>query len=258
MFKMQESPVEQADANPFAALYLSFQAPIAALDCGDKCAPYNERGVPFCCDTRHAVPTAYAEEWEYLQSATDLWRPWEADDPKETARLQAQTPPGQALIACQGASLCQRGFRSITCRAFPFFPYFNKEGEFLGLSYYWDYEDRCWVISNLSVVTAEYRQQFIAAYQALFERYPEERAAFRHHSMMMRRIFGRRHRAIPLLHRNGGAYKITPRTGRMRRAAVESLPKFGPYKLAAELPFPDEEGDLRRKPGGEETRKRIY
>ena len=37
-------------------LYEGFRAPIATLDCGKKCAPYNG-GAPFCCDTLHTAPT---------------------------------------------------------------------------------------------------------------------------------------------------------------------------------------------------------
>jgi hypothetical protein len=224
----------------FAGLYTLFQAPITALNCGERCAPYNEHGVPFCCDRHHAIPTAYQAEWEYLQKNTDLWRLWQADDPAETERLQEQTPDGMVLIACKGYQLCQRNFRSLTCRAFPFFPYLTREGEFIGMSYYWEYEDRCWVISNLRIISAEYRQQFIAAYDHLFEQMPEEEENFRQYSILMRRVFGRRHRSIPLLHRNGRTYKITPHNGRMRSIPIDGLPKFGPYATAARLPFPDE------------------
>ena len=231
------SEIESAD---LGALYAKFQAPISVLDCGEKCAPYNEYGVPFCCDTSHAVPTAYQAEWDYLQSSTDLWHLWDADDPTETARLRAETPAGQVLIECLGHVLCQRNFRSITCRAFPFFPYITRQGEFIGLSYYWQYEDRCWLISNLNTVTLEYRGQFMIVYDCIFEHIPQELANFSYHSTVMRRVFGRRKRAIPLLHRNGNTYKITPRNGRMRRVNTESLSKFGPYKIAAMMPFPDE------------------
>ena len=224
----------------YAGLYARFQAPIAAMDCAERCAPHNEWGAPFCCDTRHSVPTAYLDEWMYLRVNTDMWQVWMADEPSETARLREQTPEGQVLIECQGHEFCQRGFRALTCRAFPFFPYLTREGEFTGLSYYWEYEGRCWVISNLRVVTPEYRAQFVAAYDELFARMPAERETFRHHSTVMRRVFGRRRRALPLLHRNGYTYKVTPRNGRMRRVPVESLPAYGPYKVAAELPFPDE------------------
>jgi hypothetical protein len=224
-----------------ADFYAHFNAPISAIDCGERCAPYNEGGQPFCCDTRHAVPTAYQAEWEYLRAHTDLWHAWQPADQAEWHSLNQQTPIGQVLIECQGAAYCQRGYRSITCRAFPFFPYFTRPGEFIGLSYYWTYEDRCWVINHLDVVTPDYRQEFIAAYEDLFAHLPSEIANFKHHSMIMRRIFGRQHRAIPLLHRNGAGYKITPRNGRLRRVSDKSsFPKYGPYKIAAKIPFPDE------------------
>ncbi len=223
----------------FAAFYDHFDRPVTPFDCGERCAPYNERGVPFCCDTAHAVPAAYTEEWEYLQANTDLWRPWQGRTRRETNRLRRQAPEGQVLVACKGHQLCQRSFRSITCRAFPFFPYLTEQGEFMGMSYYWEYEDCCWVISNLSEVDQEYRRQFIDAFEALFSTYPEEKENFRQFSGLMRRVFGRRRRAIPLLHRNGFAYKVTPHNGRLRRVALETLPKFGLYKIAADLPFPD-------------------
>ncbi len=225
----------------FASLYAGFDAAISALDCGKKCAPYNQFGVPFCCDTRHAVPTAYLAEWDYLRVSSTLWHLWEADSAKATGRLRDETPAGQVLIACQGHHFCQREFRSITCRAFPFFPYVTLAGEFIGLSYYWQYEERCWVISNLQAVSCEYRAQFVAAYDSLFQRYPAELATFRYHAGVMRRVFGRRNRAIPLLHRNGAFYKITPRNGRLRRADLEKAPRFGPYAIAALLPFPGED-----------------
>ena len=224
----------------FKEIYTGFHAPIAEFDCGDRCAPYNEWGVPFCCDITHAVPTAYQQEWEYLQANTDLWHLWQGADRYETESLQAEKPKGQVLIACQGYEHCQRGYRSITCRAFPFFPYVTRQGEFIGLSYYWEYEDRCWVISNLQVVTQTYLQEFVSTFDTIFRQKPDELENFRYHSSMMRRIFSRKRRAIPLLHRYGCAYKVTPRNGRKRRVDLTSLPKFGPYKVAAELPFPDE------------------
>lgn len=224
----------------FGDLYGRFQSPINKLDCGKKCAPYNENGVPFCCDTRHAVPTAYQAEWDYLQANTDLWHPWEGGDPMETGRLRAETPAGQVLVACKGHLLCQRGFRSLTCRAFPFFPYIDQQEAFIGLSYYWEYEDRCWVISNLDAVTPAYRDEFIGVYDQLFKDMPGEKENYQYHSAVMRRIFSQRHRTIPLLHRNGKTYKISPGSGRMRRVSPAQLPKFDPYQIASILPFPDE------------------
>ncbi len=224
----------------FAQIYASFDAPITALDCGRRCAPYNEYGVPFCCDTDHAVPTAYLSEWAYLQPNTDLWHPWEDDDLNKTQRLRADTPDGQILIKCLGHKHCQRGFRSITCRAFPFFSYITRAREFIGMSYYWEYEDRCWVINNLQAVTPDYVQQFVAAYDQLFKHIPGELENFRCHSIIMRRVFGRQKRTIPLLHRDGGTFTITPKDATLQPVDPASLPKYGPYEIAALMPFPDE------------------
>jgi hypothetical protein len=167
----------------YADLYQHFKAPLTRFDCGKKCAPYNDLGVPFCCDTQHTVPSAYLDEWSYLTSNTDLWHIWESKDPKETERLQKQRPDSQVLIACKGHEHCQRNYRSITCRAFPFFPYLTHQGEFIGLSYYWEYEDRCWVISNLKDVTQEYRKQFIKVFDTLLRIMPSEMEDFFHHSL---------------------------------------------------------------------------
>lgn len=224
----------------FASLYARFEAPISALDCGKKCAPYNEHGVPFCCDTRHAVPVAYDEEWKFLQANTGLWHLWQGENAEETRELASETPDGMVLIACLGHLACQRGFRSLTCRAFPFFPYLDSEKEFIGLSYYWEYDDRCWVISNLQVVSPEYRQQFIDAFENLFAQMPPERDSYARHSAHMRRVFSRWRRTIPLLHRDGSTYKISPRSGKLRQVDAASLPKYGPYKITAQMPFPDE------------------
>jgi len=224
----------------FGSLYSRFEAPIAALDCGERCAPYNERGVPFCCDPGHAVPTAYQAEWRHLQATTAQWGTYAGRPERETARINAQVPDGQVALACCGPALCVRSYRAITCRSFPLFPYITRQGEFIGMSYYWEYEDRCWVISNLEQVSLEYRGQFIGVYDELFARMPDEHETFRRFSSTMRRSFARRRRAIPLLHRNGGVYKVTPRNGRMRRVEVGALPAFGPYAIARELPFPDE------------------
>jgi len=224
----------------FAHFYQHFNAPITAFDCGKKCAPYNENNVPFCCDTRHAVPTAYYAEWDYLKNNTDLWHVWQLDDDNETDRLRAEAPEGQVLIECQGHLLCQRNFRSIICRAFPFFPYLTREGDFIGLSYYWEYEDRCWVVNNLDAVTTEYVADFIAAFEKLFTHMPAERETFQYHSTIMRRLFGHRKRPLPLLHREGYPAEVITRTGEVRPVDPKKWPKYGPYDIAAELLFPDE------------------
>jgi hypothetical protein len=224
----------------FAQLYAQFNSPITTFDCGKKCAPYNEYGVPFCCDTRHAVPTAYFAEWDYLETNSNMWHIWEVEDRAETERLRAEAPEGQMLIECQGHLRCQRGFRSIICRAFPFFPYITRQGDFIGLSYYWEYEDRCWVINHLETVTPTYIAEFVAAFEAIFAHYPADREIFHYHSTIMRRLFGHRKRPLPLLHRDGYAAEINTRTGEISPANPTAWPKVGPYAIADELRFPGE------------------
>lgn len=226
-------------SDEFARLYTLFDAPITALDCGQKCAPYNDNGVPFCCDTHHAVPTAYFAEWEFLQSHTDLWHLWDGDDPHHADHLRAQAPEGQVLIECLGHLQCRRPYRSLVCRAFPFFPYINKEG-FIGLAYYWEYEDRCWVINHLEAVTPQFVAGFVRAFDELLARMPGEREIFGYHSAVMRRYFGHRKRPMPLIHREGFFCEVDSRSGCIQPADPKTWPKFGPYAVADELPFPDE------------------
>lgn len=228
----------------FEIIYRSFNAPISEIDCGDKCSPHNERGIPFCCDTQHAVPTAHQAEWEFLLRNTDLWKLWKTDNQEEFGRLKEITPEEHILMVCLGHENCQREYRSITCRSFPFFPYIDREGNFIGLSYYWEYEDRCWIISNLNIISRRYQEQFVSTFDGIFKRNPQEYEIFRLQSDLMRHVFARKERSIPVLHRDGEVYKISPTSGRIRRVSIESLPSFGVYKLAEEMPFSDEKSAL--------------
>jgi hypothetical protein len=253
-----------------AALYAGFDTPLADLDCGKRCAPYNG-GIPVCCDIQHAVPTAYPGEWIHLRARTNLWQVWRPEDEAHRDEIQADAgdlillecfmladtqepeqsenernrPDSSTLAKSKDAEIaskpyCRRELRTLVCRAFPFFPYFNSQGNLLGLSVYWEYADRCWVISNLQIVRHEYRNQFIQTYENLFTQMPTEREAFQYHSIEMRREFQARRRTLPLLHRDGHTYKISPTTEKMRRVAPDSFPKHGPYKMADLLTFPDE------------------
>ena len=224
----------------FAHLYQRFDAPVLEFDCGSRCAPYNS-GVPVCCDTCHSVPSAYPAEWEYLQANTGLWHPWQPDDPGEKARLAHEAGPGLILIECLGAAHCEREFRSLVCRAFPFFPYIDSRGAFLGLSIYWEYEDRCWLLSNLARVSPRYRSEFVEAHEQLFRLAPAERGTFQGHADHMRERFAAHGRHIPLLHRDGGDYLIDPLNERLQPAAMAALPKYGPFAIADRLPFPGED-----------------
>ncbi len=226
------------------ALYKIFSTPITDFDCGEKCSVYNENHAPFCCDTRHVIPSAYLQEWEYLRQNTDLWHLISEDDKVPSDHLNADLPDDQVLIKCQGYLKCQRAFRSMTCRAFPFFPYIDQQGEFIGFTYYWDFEDRCWLINHLDTISPQYRDEFIEAFDFIFSNSVQEFENFRYQSIIMRRVFGRKKRAIPLISRSDAPqiqyYKISPSNGKMRKVDPHSFTKHGNYYLADKLPFTGE------------------
>jgi hypothetical protein len=215
-------------------LYHRLDIGIIALDCGKKCAPYNPGGKPFCCDICHAVPAVYRREWEYLRKNTDLWHVWRGDEcahAQEVDPLQEETPEGMVLLACKGPAHCQRNFRALSCRQFPFFPYVTEDYRFLGLAYEWEFEDRCWVISNLGRVSGAFRTRFLDLHEALFAQRQEVFESYALHSKRMRARYVKLHRRIPLLHRNGGCHLISPRSGRLQRVPADRLPRFGPYRF---------------------------
>jgi hypothetical protein len=241
------------DAQDIRSIYDEFNSPIAELDCGKKCAPQNPSGKPFCCDICHAVPAAYKSEWNYLEQSTDLWHTlpgtarqgkcatgasaveWRGNEcedtnSKELAQLRADTPKNMVLLACLGPSQCQRDFRALSCRQFPFFPYVTSGYRFIGLAYEWEFESKCWVISNLSSVTWKYRDEFIRTYDQLFAYFQEEFEQYAYHSERLRAHFMKQKRRFPLLHRDGASCLVSPVSERSQRVTADSLPSFGVYK----------------------------
>lgn len=217
----------------FRAIYDQFDAPVTEIDCGQMCAPHNPGGKPFCCDICHAVPAAHHAEWAYLQPSTDLWHAWRGDEcPTETESdaLRAATPDHMILLACLGPDQCQRPFRALSCRQFPFFPYITRRGRFIGLAYEWAFEQTCWVLSNLGRVTAAYRESFVRTFDDLFYTIPGEFDSYAALSEEMRAHFSALHRRIPILHRNGSSCLLSPRSERMVRVLPEQIPARGVYK----------------------------
>jgi len=215
-------------------IYDRFDAPVTAVDCGRMCAPHNPNGKPFCCDICEAVPAAYHQEWDYLREHTSLWHVWRGDEcagcSEDTTDLLQETPEHMTLLACQGPEYCQRQFRALSCRQFPFYPYVTSDYRFLGLSYAWQFESSCWVISNLDAVTELYRCEFVAVYDEIFALWQEEFDSYAVYSEETRAYFAARKRRLPLLHRNGGFYLISPGSERMRRVSPQHLRRFGPYQ----------------------------
>ena len=168
-------------------------------------------------------------EWEHLKSRTDMWRRFKPYD-AATRKIVKELGPSCCAAECRGARHCERDNRSLACRAFPFFPYIDRQGKFIGLAYYWDFEDRCWVISNMAVVERAFLADFVAAFELLFERDEEEYDSFKEHSVSMRRVFSRRRQPIVFIGREGGYFKELPHGRGIRPCEAKDLPKFGPYR----------------------------
>jgi hypothetical protein len=81
----------------------------------------------------------------------------------------------------------------------------------------------------MRVVERDFVQEFIAAYEYIFERDPEEYATMKAHAAAHRRVFTRRGMAIPLIGRDGGFLQVLPRSGRILPLPASRLPRFGAY-----------------------------
>jgi hypothetical protein len=222
----------------YERIYRLFTAPVAAFDCGARCAAHNG-GTPVCCSTEAAIPIVDRHEWELLRRRSDLWREFVPPD-KATEKELSDLHEDCTAIECKGARFCERDNRSMSCRTFPFFPYITREGDFLGMSVFWTFEDRCWVQSQLQIVNQRFVDEFVAAYEMLFEADRDEFAANRDHSASMRRVFTKRDRPIPLIGRDGRLYKVTPRNHAVVPARFAEFGRWGHYRNeAAATPAPN-------------------
>ncbi len=216
-----------ASADTFRAIYGFFNAPVVDIDCGQMCKHLNG-GSPVCCDTSNAIPIVQKSEWQALKKRTDMWRPYKPDSSAAQEIVDGLHSSCKA-IECRGAQFCERDNRSLACRTFPFFPYITNKDELIGLSYYWTFEDRCWVISNLARVTPAFVSEFIKAQELLFDADPGERDVYRQYSATMRRVFSRWKRPIPVINRDGGFSMIRPHGAGIRKIQADALPRFAPY-----------------------------
>lgn len=212
----------------FAELYDMFQANVSRYDCGRFCSPLNG-GTPVCCSTQHAVPVVERTEYALLKSRTDLWHRFKPYD-APTRKIVDELNKSCCAIECKGARFCERDNRTMACRTFPFYPYIDREGEFIGLGTYWIYEDRCWLISNMQVVESKFLKEFIAAHEFSFAKDPAEFETMKQHSATHRRTFTRLKRPIFLIARNGGFLKVLPGGKGMVKVTREELPRIGVYK----------------------------
>jgi len=211
----------------YAVLYDRFQASVSRYDCGKYCAPLNN-GEPVCCTTGHAIPIMDKTEFKLLQTRSDLWHKFKITNAADRDLLSDMHKSCMAA-ECKGARHCERDNRSFACRAFPFYPYITREDKVVGLATYWTFEDRCWLMSNMQVVEQDFIEEFIIAYEMVFEKDSYERKVMREQSANHRRRFSRLNRIIPLIGREGGFFKVMPRSGEIRPAKITEFKKQGPF-----------------------------
>lgn len=216
-------------AKHFEKIYGRFEAPISEkYDCGRMCAPLNG-GQPVCCTTDHAIPVVEKAEYKLLKSRTDLWSKFKPHD-AASRQIVNELADSCRAIECKGAAHCERDNRTIACRAFPFFPYFTREQKIVGISFYWIFEDRCWVISNLKIVEPEFVKEIIKSYKYIFKRDEDERDAYVEQSANMRRVFSRRGQVIPLIGKDGEYYKVLPKSGgAIKPATIKDYTVYEPF-----------------------------
>jgi len=214
----------------FTKIHEEFAAPISKVhDCGQWCAPLNN-GQPVCCTVDNAIPIVDKAEWKSLKARTDLWSKYKVPKGDKHAQSIVDDLPDTCMaIECKGAAHCERDNRSLACRSFPFYPYIDKQGRVLGLAYYWDFEDRCWILSNLEIVEQEFVTELLNAYEFLFFKDADEYDVFKGQSAQQRRVFSRAERDIPLIGRDGELYRIPPHGGEPEAATPSDFDAHGPY-----------------------------
>ena len=221
-------------------LYEGFSLPLSKIDCGEKCGPYNNYGVPICCDIQLVVPSAYNFEWDYLQSKTNLWHLWSGTNHEEIQELQSNLQPDQTLLQCLGYKKCQRSYRTLTCRAFPFYPYLDSAGNFLGLAPYLEYKDKCWMISHLELVDYDYKIQFQQTFDKLFHLNPDIMDYYLNYCGYIRNQALSVNETVMLLDFSGGVCLVDPRNEGISPIEYKDLPAYGPFGISKDLIFPDE------------------
>ena len=186
----------------FEVLYAGFVSPPARFDCGKKCAPFNE-GVPFCCDSGWVVPVASHEEWEYLESRTRLWHEFRPRTSSELAMVEEVDAEQSVFIECRGFTHCERENRSVSCRTFPYEPYFDGEENLLGLIYNRVLEGKCYLVDRHRIATKKFVGEFLRFYKRLFELLPSERELYIAQSRRYRHMMSRRKRPLVVLTPDG-------------------------------------------------------
>ena len=197
-----------------ATLLRTLTAPVTKFDCGTLCAPGNG-GVPVCCHAPSILPVLYKAELALLQKRSELWRqhvPTGADAP-----LAAAARACDVFAVCKGHTHCERDNRALACRTFPFEPYLDHDGTFVGIVFAYDMAHLCPLITSAHEIEADFVAQCCAMWRQLFAFDDDERRFYAGLSRTLRRQFGQSGEAIPVWTERGVLACPTSRRARRRR-----------------------------------------
>jgi hypothetical protein len=197
-----------------ATLLRTLTAPVTKFDCGTLCAPGNG-GVPVCCHAPSILPVLYKAELALLQKRSELWRqhvPTGADAPLLQAARKCDV-----FAVCKGHTQCERDNRALACRTFPFEPYLDHDGHFVGIVFAYDMAHLCPLITSAHEIEADFVTQCCAMWRQLFASDDDERRFYAGLSCTLRRQFGRRGEACPVWTERGVLACPTSRRAKHRR-----------------------------------------
>ncbi|MBT3351331.1 MAG: hypothetical protein HOC91_17105 [Nitrospinaceae bacterium] len=186
----------------FKELYREFESAPSVFDCGKKCSPFND-GEPFCCDSGWVVPIAFPEEWAYLEKKTNLWHEFRPRNSDEFDLMEEIDQEESVFIECRGVKFCERDNRSISCRTFPFEPYLDTKGNFIGIVYNRVMADKCYLVDRHSAVTKGFIKTFMRFFEKFFVMLPSERELYLEQSRIYRNQMSRKKLPLVVLTEKG-------------------------------------------------------
>jgi hypothetical protein len=192
----------------WSQIYRRFSAPVTRIDCGALCAAKN-KGVPVCCANSRHVPVLFTDELRWhTRAKTGMWR-------ERPVRSKLDKKQADEILdylkycLCPGIKECQRGLRSLTCRFFPFEPYIDEDGEFVGITYMYRAGKDCPLIDNDAIkVNKAYVRQAMDVWATVFDLYPQELELYHDESRKLQRKFRKLNRVIKVFAVKGAGAPI--------------------------------------------------
>jgi len=182
-------------------VYSNFPGTPTTYDCGEKCR-HDNGGIPCCCDREYAVPIIYTSERDWLLKHSTLWHRFRAKDECEK-EIVKDLDDDNVPATCQGVKKCEREWRSICCRIFPYYPYFDDGENIVGLIYNDVLGDKCWLHDRPEDVNKEYVIQSMEVWELIFIKIPTEMVQFVDHSKQVRRTYSRKGKPILIITPDG-------------------------------------------------------